>query len=171
MLLDAPVERVWEVLRDVEHYHEFMPYVAEASLLREHGDTRIVYERFSAPIIADRDVTLRIVSNANPVSRVYGQEFSVAADEGPPPIEGVVRIALSNGQWRLQVDTPSTTRVIYHIHTDPGGYIPHWLVNFMQSRGVGKFTHAVETRATNPDWTHSAGEEVHSFTQDGSRER
>ncbi len=48
MILDAPVERVWEVLRDVEHYHEFMPYVAEATVLREHGDTRIVYERFSA---------------------------------------------------------------------------------------------------------------------------
>ena len=169
MILDAPIERVWEVLRDVEHYHEFMPYVAEATVLREHGDTRIVYERFSGPFVADRDVTLQILATADLVSRVYGQEFSVAPDDGPPPIQGVVRITLSTGRWRLEVDTPSTTRVIYHIHTDPGGYIPHWLVNFMQSRGLGKFTRAVETRATNPDWTQSAAEEVHSLSPGGSR--
>ena len=55
MIVDAPVERVWEVLRDVERYHEFMPYIVEATILREHGDARIVYERISAPFVDDRD--------------------------------------------------------------------------------------------------------------------
>ena len=57
MIVDAPVERVWEVLRDVEHYHEFMSYIVEATILREHGDNRIVYERISAPFVDDRDLT------------------------------------------------------------------------------------------------------------------
>ena len=77
-------------------------------------------ERINAPFVDDRDITLRIVASVDSASRVFGQEFALALDADPPPIGGVVRSPLSKGRWRLEADDPSTTRIVYEIHTDPG---------------------------------------------------
>lgn len=152
MVIDAPSRRVWEVMRDVDHYPEFMPYMAEARILREQGNTRIVYERISPPIVNDRDLTLKSVAYPDSETGVFQQRLSIANDQGPPAKPGVVRITVAKGGWTLEPLDTKTTRILYWFHTDPGGWIPEWIVNFGQRHSIPRLIDALEKRAQDPSW-------------------
>src|SRR5205807_1301770 len=56
----APAWVVKNVIDDVEGYAHFMPYVTESNVLTREGETLVTYQRFSTPLVSDRDYILRI---------------------------------------------------------------------------------------------------------------
>ena len=148
--IDASSVHIWRVIRDVERYAEFMPYLAEARILWEQGDTRLVYQRISPPLFNDRDYTLRAKAYEDYETGVFEQTFSEANAQGPPPRDGTVRVGTVDGGWVLEPLGPSKTRIVYWLHTDPGGVVPQWAVNFGQRRSLPKLLKALRQVVTRP---------------------
>ncbi|MEE8410260.1 MAG: START domain-containing protein, partial [Myxococcota bacterium] len=125
----------------------WMPNMAEARILREEGDTRIVYQRVSPPIVDDRDYTLRIVAFEDQETGVFEQRLSLANDRGPPPVDGVVRVLVVEGGWLLEPVGKNKTRILYWLHTDPGGAVPGWAFNVGQQYTLPDQIEALRRRA------------------------
>lgn len=152
--IDASTTAVNAVISDFENFPQFMPYVAEARVCKQEGDTVIGYQRLSLRFCADRDYTLRVVRKSFRVADgiVFSQTWSPANELGPPPKKGVVRIQHCEGGWLLEPDGPAKTRAIYSIYTDTGGAIPAWLANHASQVGISKLFAAVRRQVKDPKY-------------------
>jgi ribosome-associated toxin RatA of RatAB toxin-antitoxin module len=152
-VFDAPPGRIWEVIQDVPRRPEWMPFVSEAQVVvPQQGNSRSVYQRIDPPLVSDRDYTVRNTSRVDPQAGVFEQEFVVRNEDGPPPAQGVVRVTVIRGRWSLEPVGVGKTRIRYWVHTDPGGAIPAWMVNYGSRYSVQRLLEAIERRALDPSW-------------------
>jgi hypothetical protein len=152
-VIEAPVERVWDVIGDLTHYTEFMPYVVEARVLAPAGENaRYEYLRIDPPLVSKRDYTLKTVSEVNKDTGVYVRRFEAAPDKGPPPRDGTVRLTLVDGSWTLERIDATHTLATYWLHTDPGGSLPAWITNKANSTSVPDLLASVRQRSVDPAW-------------------
>jgi hypothetical protein len=107
----------------------------EKTVLRDDGDTIVVYSYVHLPVVADRDVITRAELSRDPATGVHRMRWAVS-DEGPPPKPGVVRLARSSGAWEFSPIDGGRTRVVYENHTDLGGSIPAWIIEPMMDDTV-----------------------------------
>lgn len=121
----APPERVRAVLLDYPHHPSYIAHVAESTVLAREP-ALLVYERLALPMIDDRDYTIRIEWGADGPS--LWMRFATANDRGPPPRKGIVRVALHEGEWRLDpIDGGRRTFARYSVRLDLGGSVPRLL--------------------------------------------
>jgi len=72
-LVNAPLEKCWEVITDFEHYPEFMPQTTAERIVERDGDTRLVVEQtigvkiWKLPSV---DVTYQLVQELTPPNRL-----------------------------------------------------------------------------------------------------
>ena len=151
--LPVPVTRIWDVLEDIEHYTEFMPYIQEIRRLGERKNDRwLEYQRLDPPIITDRDYILQMQIESDPASGYYYREWTCVTDEGPPPSDEAVRIELCRGSWTLNAKGANKTHVVYHVFTDPGGSLPSWLANRANAQSLRTLIDAISNRSQDPNW-------------------
>lgn len=138
---DAIMATLWRH----EEYPTFVDFLEQVDVLRDDGDSKLVYERIRVPFGRDRDTTLRITRTR------AGDGWEVVStatpDDGPPPAAGYVRIRASRSVWRLVPGADGGTDVSYQIRTDAGGLLPDWLVARIQNAAAAKFVRAVLERA------------------------
>ena len=125
-IIAAPPEAVRRTLLDYANHPRWVKSLAESRVLDRTDNSLHVYQRLGLPLIEDRDFTLRVTWGAE------GQElwvrFQTANERGPAPRPGVVRVALHEGEWRLDpVDGGRATHAIYRFHLDLAGSLPSWL--------------------------------------------
>ena len=160
-VLAAPAWAVREVVLHPSRFEDVTPYLAvERPLAAEAcaegakelpGCKRIVvYNRYDPPLVAGRDQTLvvEIVEDALP-DGAFELTWKLAADRGPPPVEGVTRMRRSEGRWRLRAEGERTAYG-YEVWADPGG-LPGWLVNRANARQVPSVIAAIERGARRLD--------------------
>jgi len=99
----------------------------DKTVLRDDGDTIVVYSYIHLPLVADRDVITRAELSRDPATGIHRMSWRVS-DEGPPPRPGVVRLTQSSGAWEFSPLPGGRTQVVYENHTDIGGSIPAWIV-------------------------------------------
>ncbi len=145
--IDAPPEVVWRVIDDAVTYPEFLPYMTKLQVLASDPATAVEYAVIDAPMTAPRDYTARIRRHRDPKRRRYRRDWTVDNAAGPAPCDGCVRVALNTGSWIIEPLGPSRTRLRYKLHFDPAGYLPPWLVNLAQSRGIPDVYAAITKRA------------------------
>ena len=130
-------KRILAVLADSSRKTEWMESCVGARLIRMvKPGHNILYNRTgsSFPLIADRDVVLE--SNVDIWSdkrRITIDVWSVT-DAAQPPIDGVVRMPDLRASWVLEALGPKRTVVTYTVRADPGGSIPHWLMNLVAKK-------------------------------------
>jgi uncharacterized membrane protein len=147
-VVEAPLERVWQVLTDVERFPEFMPYVKEVEILGPAGSQgRYEYHLIAPPLVNRRDYTLRTFNEVDKANGIYRRCWMVANGAGPDPVEGVVRIQTCQGRWTVTRLDMSRTRVGYYLHTDPGGSIPVWMANRAKTMTLPDLMNAVRKRS------------------------
>jgi hypothetical protein len=152
-VVEAPLERVWDVLTDAERFPEFMPYVMEVRILGPaESRGRYEYHLIDPPIVNRRDYTLKTFNELDEAKGVYRRCWTLAGDKGPDPTEGVVRIRSCRGRWTVTRLDKSKTRVEYDLHTDPGGFVPVWLANKAKTMTLPALMNAVRQRSLNPSW-------------------
>ena len=151
-LIMHPIDRVWEVIAEMENYVEFMPYMDRLDIL-ERGESHVVaYHQLDAPLVDPRDYTLKVWWKVDKEKGVYKRYWKVAKGKGPKVNPKFVRVTLADGSWTLQAKGPNKVRATYHLHTDPGGDIPMWLANKANSVSIPDIFKAVRKRSKNPKW-------------------
>lgn len=145
---DASPEHVHRVLDDNAHYQDFMPYTKVSRVLKREGSTVWSYERINAPLVAERDYTVKITHQQ--LTRADGSvvmhhAFTQSNADGPAAVDGVVRIAVLDGRWELEpIEGGARTRATYWVYTSPGGSVPTFLVNAANTNAVPGLFDAVK---------------------------
>lgn len=148
----ATPERVWEVLSDIEHYPEFMPYLVEIRRLESADGSYVLYERVEPPLISARDYTLRLTLQEDAKARVFRRSWSLANDLGPAIKDGTVRVTVNEGAYDLRADAAGGARLTYTLRTNPGGSIPLWIARRASTSSVPDLLDAIRHRALDPAW-------------------
>jgi hypothetical protein len=136
-VLDAPPSAVAAAAARTAADPEAREANMEKTVLRDDGDTIVVYSYIHMPVVADRDVITRAELSRDPATGVHRMSWQVT-DEGPPPRPGVVRLTRSSGAWEFAPLPDGRTRVVYENHTDIGGSIPAWIVEPMMDDTVAQ---------------------------------
>jgi hypothetical protein len=131
--VEAPLFAVAAVIRAADRAAEWMESCNGAGILEWRSATRwISYNRTQSPafFIRDRDVVLENTVELLPDRKALHITFRRVEHAAAPPVAGVVRIPELDGHWRLTAISAESTEVEYQVHTDPGGTLPRWLVNW-----------------------------------------
>ena len=150
----APAEVVHAVLDDIESYSKFMPYTVECRVLKRDADSVLTYQRISAPLVSDRDYTLRVRTTTKTVEggKSYFSRWETENALGPAQKRGVVRVNLCEGSWLLEPLGPNSTRATYMIYTDSGAALPAFIKNTGSQIGLRKMFTAVRKQARDPKY-------------------
>ena len=150
----ASTDLVHAVLEDVSSYPNFMPYTAECRLLKRDGDSLVLYQRISAPMVSDRDYTIRIRTTAKKTESgtTYSSHWATDNAAGPPEKRGVIRVSLCEGSWLLEPAGPNSTHATYQIYTDSGGLIPSFIKNTAGPAGIRKLFAAIRNQVRDPKY-------------------
>jgi ribosome-associated toxin RatA of RatAB toxin-antitoxin module len=147
---DASPERVFAVVVDYEHFTEFIPNVFQSRVMAHEGKTQWVYHRlrFSGPI-ADRAYLIRSTDReCRARQSCYRVEWALD-DRSFQDIDLSVGIQpkVFSGFWELRsTDKPNRTEARYAVHSEPGGFIPGWLVTRMTDNYMQQVVEAVRER-------------------------
>ncbi|HMG05562.1 MAG TPA: START domain-containing protein [Chthoniobacterales bacterium] len=150
----APTEVVHAVIDDIEAYSQFMPYTVECRVLKRDADSVLTYQRISAPLVSDRDYTLRVRTTVKTVEggKSYFSRWETENALGPAEKRGVVRVNLCEGSWLLEPVGPNSTRATYMIYTDSGAALPDFIKNTGSQIGLRKMFVAVRKQARDPKY-------------------
>jgi Polyketide cyclase / dehydrase and lipid transport len=123
---DAPPEKVERVLLDYASHAKWAHGVGESQVLAEGPFSKVVYQRLKLPVLHDRDYTLLVTWGVEHDARWL--RFMAANDRGPAPREGVVRVNVHEGSWRLEpIRGGAATHAIYQFRLDLAGSFPAWM--------------------------------------------
>jgi hypothetical protein len=117
--------------------------VKKRQVLRRTDSEFVVYDQIKAPVVSDRDVTIRIYKVVQPNAIEVRFESNEAL--GPPPDPKHVRIPVVRGAWTL-VAAPGGTRLTYTCYSEPGGSIPAFLARGAQRDQVALDVERILTR-------------------------
>ena len=122
------------VIDDVPRHREWVYRLAQSTLVsRPDPFHATAYLRFDFPWpSSDRDGVVKIVVERRwvPHHEIWIR-FQRTTHSKRPEVSGVVRVPRSIGYTRLRWIGPNKTHVIYQIDTDPGGWLPKWLVRWI----------------------------------------
>ncbi len=127
--IDASLEVLVEVLRDVNNYHRWYGNCKLQRRIREYSPLEsLVYHVQSVPVISNRDV---IVRGKITIDYKKGTALQVMRNvkSSYKKDSGNVRMPHLRGKFFMQRITPQKTRVTYFMEADPGGSVPGWLAN------------------------------------------
>lgn len=105
--LAASAADVQAVLRDVDAYRRWMPYVKESRILKDLPDEgQLTYTKLDLPVVSSRDYICNVVLEsrlAEDGSGVFAQRWQATPD-AIPQRRGTVRIRLNEeaGAWSLE---------------------------------------------------------------------
>lgn len=153
VLVDAPAEAVWRVIRDYPNYTKIMPYTAESRVLasEQDGKVMVVYCLISAPLVDKRDFIIRIQDESDwkDGQGYMKATWTAAQHEAQPERPGIVRVKLDTGSWLLEPrEGGKKTFATYYLHTDPGGSLPAWVADKANKSSMPDVMRAVRKNAT-----------------------
>ncbi|MBU2490201.1 MAG: START domain-containing protein [Proteobacteria bacterium] len=136
-VVDATLENIGEVLRDVPANNQWLPYCEEAHTIemRDRNDQDL-YVLLDLPWpVSNRDLVVSSKAHYDlDRARAIVDIQDVCRSEAPP-VDGNVRIPSFSGVYVFEYISRQRTGIIYTYRVDMGGYIPAKVLNFL-----GKFT-------------------------------
>jgi coenzyme Q-binding protein COQ10 len=131
VLIDAPAERVWEVMVDCPHAPEFVPGMRSCRVLEHAADHEVLEHRVKVfAFLPEVRYTFR--ADYRPDERI---DFARTGGD----------LKAMEGSWRLdRVD--GKTLVLYSVYLDPGFLVPHWVVRHALRSDLPKLLLALRAR-------------------------
>jgi len=129
-VIDANVYVLLAILADFDNHCQWMHGCHTAKLLKGYDDFhRVSYNRTDAPWpVDDRDVVLDSRVEVKAARHTVLIRFKSITSALQPEVDGVVRMTKLQGYYKLVALSPTRTTVEYQVDTDPGGYLPDWVV-------------------------------------------
>jgi uncharacterized protein YndB with AHSA1/START domain len=118
-LIDAPPERVFRALSDVEHWHEFMPFLEQSTAKRRKDGSVESFQRLELPFpVGRRAYRVRVRTLAEPAAggTVWHVDWTYVPDSG--------NVKDHHGSWTLTAAPQGGTSATLRLFTDPGGFLP-----------------------------------------------
>lgn len=135
VVIESPVEVIYQVLKDVDSYPKWMHECKQATLLNEQGSSMVLYLAQGAPFNSrDRDVVLEATTKENLSNREYTIKFQKVASNSlhhPLDIKRDNRLWMNKfrGSWNLRMVDRDNTKVTFTLFSDPGGFAPGFITN------------------------------------------
>mgnify|MGYP002630323595 CR=1 FL=1 len=130
--IEAPALHLLAILGDVARSCEWNTACKHSVLLHKVDDLRMTFHnRLKAPWpVSDRDAILKTSALISKDGKTITALFRAIAYPSRPPASGVVRFPKLVGQYAMTVLGPTTTKVVYTIDSDSGGWLPDWVVRY-----------------------------------------
>lgn len=120
-VVPAPPAEVAALLADFPNYPSIFERVTSARVLAPD----VVHITLDMPFpIASRDYVARFSRRQEGTALVF--DFDSVVHPAAPTREDPVRLPRAGGQWRLEPEGPSSTRVTYTWNGELGGDFPSW---------------------------------------------
>lgn len=117
-VVKAPPERVFRALTDVEHWHEFMPFLEKSTAKRRKDGSIESFQRMALPFPAGkRSYRVRVRSRVEQPAggTVWHIDWTYVPGSG--------NVKDHHGSWTLTAADQGTFATV-RLYTDPGGFIP-----------------------------------------------
>ncbi|MGD2055244.1 MAG: SRPBCC family protein [Gammaproteobacteria bacterium] len=146
----APIDAVFRVVSDYDHFAGFIPLVSESRVVRRNGRVTWVYQRLALPLwFADRHYVIRVVDDLHaPATGVIDIDWQLDEKRSLslPDNDALLPEAFS-GSWHLETTAGQAgCDAVYTLHVDPGGTVPAWLFVHLTGNYVIQVMNAVRNR-------------------------
>jgi len=134
--VDASMSAIVALLQDIEAIPDWVYKCEEAHVVKEVSDEEVYYYNlidFPWPL-SDRDFVLHSKLTQDPVTKIMRSESWVVEDMLPVK-DGVVRITSTHLWWEFTPQPDGKIAIDYYLKSDPGGYLPAWIVNLAIDQG------------------------------------
>lgn len=118
-LIEASPERVFRALKDVEHWHEFMPFLEQSTARRRKDGSVESFQRLELPFpIGRRSYRVQVRDRVERTAggTVWHVEWTYVPDSG--------NVDDHHGSWTLTAADNGATLATLRLFTDPGGFVP-----------------------------------------------
>lgn len=135
-ILNGSLSSVVSVLKDVPAYHDWIFKCSYAERLEPAKNTSSLYYcliDFPWPM-DDRDFIARSTLRQDPVSKHIFIDVT-GVPKRLSEKQGIVRITEMNYHYELIPMPNGKVKMLYQLHSDPGGSLPAWLVNLAIDNG------------------------------------
>ncbi len=128
-LVQAPVQAVIDAIW-LGVTGSIPPTVKKRAVLSKTDTEYLVYDQIKAPVVSDRDVTIKIrkMARGDGIGEI---RFDAMNWLGPPPDPQYVRLPVVRGAWTVTPEAGGT-RLTYECYSEPGGSIPAFLARGAQ---------------------------------------
>ncbi|AKF82319.1 Ribosome association toxin PasT (RatA) of the RatAB toxin-antitoxin module [Myxococcus fulvus] len=134
IVINAPIEKVFDVITQYERYPEFLPEVKEIRTANRKGDTVDVH--YKVDVMKTVRYSIRVVEER---PRRMAWTF----------IEGEV-MKDNKGSWLLEAEGEGKTRATYNVEMALGLLVPKAVVNALVDTSLPKMLDAFKKRAEAP---------------------
>jgi hypothetical protein len=134
VVVDASIKKVMAVLNDQDHKTEWMKQcVANYVLEFKKLGTLVIYNRTGSPfpLVADRDIVVETNLSFDRETGIIDIHAVNTTHPNGKVLDGVIRMKQMKLHWALKYLDKTKTLVTYEVQTDPGGWIPAWVVNLV----------------------------------------
>ena len=123
------------VLDDIPLRTKWVHRCTESKLIKKVSDfSRIIYNRTDAPWpVSDRDVIVQSKVVVDPKGQTVKISFDSLKNYRPKR-SGLVRIPRLHGFYFMEMLGENKTKVTYQIDSDPGGWLPNWIIKLASKK-------------------------------------
>jgi len=125
--VDASLEKVIKLLKDVDSYTKWFGYTETSKLLYQEEDVQYAYLETILPWpYENRDMVYKI--KVNQISSEVTKITLKGIPDYIPKKKKIVRMEKANGFFLL-TSSENKTEIVYEFHSEPGSNISPWLAN------------------------------------------
>jgi ribosome-associated toxin RatA of RatAB toxin-antitoxin module len=130
-IVNAKIETIGEVLRDINNYPNWVADISEARILHQQDrDNMQIYLLQSAPWpVSNREMILKVNTNSIYEKGYANIRFVAITKNDTPFKKGAIRITDMEGSYLLEYISRNQTKVTYTVRSNPGGSIPASIAN------------------------------------------
>lgn len=134
--LEASLSQLVAVLLDVKESEKWLYHTSSIYIVKQVSQSEFYYySKVELPWpLSNRDFIAHLKVSQNALTKVITIDAPCVQDMVPVDPK-TVRISNSNGKWIISPAGINKVKVVYTLHTDPGGSIPAWLINSFMTQG------------------------------------
>lgn len=130
-IVDARIEVVGMVLRDISAYTQWMSGCMESRIIEKFDENNLItyYTQETPWPVQNRDVVIKATTQIDWERGSVIVNFQSIEDVRMPPTEKFVRMNEMRGEWQLKYVDRTHTKITFLLKLDPAGAIPAFMVN------------------------------------------
>ncbi|NOJ91577.1 SRPBCC family protein [Corallococcus sp. CA049B] len=132
--INAPVEKVFDIVTNYDRYAEFLPEVKKVSTSQRQGNT--VQVHYEVDVVKRIRYTIRVTEERPKRMSWTFVEGEVMKD--------------NKGSWTLEPEGEGKTRATYNVEMALGALIPKAIINTLTETQLPKMLEAFKRRAEAP---------------------